>query len=209
MRERSGCQRRSGPGARLAGALLLGMAAGVAHADDLIGPYVGATFGKAWLDSSNGLISGFGSDKHGSQIIAGWRPIPELAAELEYVNFGQASGATTYRNSNVPLLNYASRKGVAAFGMLYLPTPIVDFYLRAGLAKLHTRTDTSVLPCPMGGVCPPLASAPPVNSTGVGAAGGGGVMYRIRRLELRADYTRFAALGGNPYLATLGVTFTF
>src|SRR5579863_8813496 len=105
MRERSGCQRRTGRGTRLAGVLLLGLAAGVAHADDLIGPYVGATFGKAWLDASNGLISGFGSDKHGSQIIAGWRPIPELAAELEYVNFGQSSGSTTYRNSNVPLLS--------------------------------------------------------------------------------------------------------
>jgi hypothetical protein len=135
--------------------------------------------------------------------------MPELAAELEYVNLGLSSGLTTYQNSNVPLLSYATRKGVAAFGMLYLPTPIVDFYLRAGLAKLHTQTDTSVLTCPMGGVCPPLASALPVNSTGVGAAGGGGVMYRIRSFELRADYTRFAALGGNPYMVTGGLTWTF
>jgi hypothetical protein len=200
---------RAFPLGRLACALLLTLAAGAARADDLIGPYVGATFGKAWLDASNGLINGFGSDKHGSVIIAGWRPIPELAAELEYLNFGQYYGLTTYQNSNVPLESGASRKGVAAFGILYLPTPIVDFYLKAGVSKLHTEIETSVLTCPMGGVCPPLADPPLVNSTSVGMAGGGGVMYRIRRLELRADYARFASLRGNPYLATVGLTFAF
>jgi len=209
VRERPRRALRSGPGARLGCALLLALASGAAHADDLLGPYVGATFGKAWLDASNGLVTGFGSDKSASEFIAGWRPIPELAAELEYVNFGHSSGMSTYQNSNVPLTSDASRKGVAAFGILYLPTPIVDFYLKAGLAKLHTRVDTVVGTCPVGGVCPPLANPLPVDSTGVGAAGGGGVMYRIRALELRVDYARFAALGGNPYLATFGFTFTF
>jgi hypothetical protein len=209
MRERPEDARRCGLGARLAGALLLGLVAGGARADDLIGPYVGATFGKAWLDASNGLISGFGSDKSASQIIVGWRPMSELAAELEYLNFGHSSGLSTYQNSNVPLSNDASRKGIAAFGILYLPTPIVDFYLKAGIAKLHTQVQTMVGTCPMGGVCPPLANPLPVDSTGVGAGGGGGIMYRFRSLELRADYARFAALGGNPYLVTFGLTFTF
>ena len=209
MRERSREARRSGVYARLTGALLLTLAAGAVRADDLIGPYVGATFGKAWLDASDGLATGFGSDKSASQFIVGWRPIPELAAELAYVNFGHSSGMSTYQNSDVPLASDASRKGVAAFGILYLPTPIVDFYLKAGLARLHTQMQTVVGTCPVGGVCPPLANPLPVDSSGVGAAGGGGLMYRIRALELRIDYARFAALGGNPYLATFGFTFTF
>jgi hypothetical protein len=211
MREWLHGARRTGGGyARLAGVLLLGLAAGSARADDLLGPYVGATFGKAWLDTSNGLIGGFGSDKSASQIIVGWRPIPELAAELEYINFGHSSGTSTYQLSSVPLTNDASRKGIAAFGILYLPTPVnVDFYLKVGLSKLHTQVNTTVGTCPMGGDCPPLVSPPPVDTTGVGVAGGGGVMYRFRFIELRADYARFVAVGGNPYLATIGLTFTF
>jgi hypothetical protein len=86
---------------------------------------------------------------------------------------------------------------------------VVDFYLKAGVAKLHTKVTTIVEPCPMGGSCPPLANPIPVDSTGVGLAGGGGVMYRFRRLEVRFDYARFAALGGNPYLMTFGLTYTF
>jgi hypothetical protein len=195
----------------LACILLLGAAAAV-RADDLTGVYVGAAFGKAWLDAADGLVSGFGSDKHATEFIVGWRPIPELAAELQYINFGTATGITTYPNSNQPLDNSASRKGLAAFGLLYLPTPVgVDFYLKGGVARLHTRVATIVEPCPAGGTCPPLANPAPVDSTGVGLAGGGGVMYRFRRLEVRFDYARFATAspGGNPYLMTFGLTYTF
>ena len=190
--------------------MLLAAAAGVARADDLTGYYVGVAAGKAWLDASDGLISGFGSDKHASEFIVGWRPIPELAAELDYINFGSSTGITTYQNSDRPLDSTASRKGLAAFAILYLPTPVgVDFYVKAGVARLHTQVGTIVEPCPAGDTCPPLSNPLPVDSTGVGLAGGGGVMYRFRRLEARFDYARFAALGGNPYLMTFGLTYTF
>jgi hypothetical protein len=209
MRERRTDTRRWRLTAELACAALLGCAAGGARADDLIGSYLGATAGKATVDASTGLVSGFGSHSSAYTIIAGWRPIPELAAELQYLNFGHSSGTSTYRNSNVPLSNSASRKGVGAFGILYLPTPIVDFYLKAGVAKLHSTARTTVGTCPAGGVCPPLVNPPPVDSTGVGLAGGGGVMYRFHSIEVRAEYERFAALGGNPYLVTGGLTWTF
>jgi hypothetical protein len=194
---------------RVAWLALLALAAGCARADDLLGPYVGAALGKAWLDTSDGLISGFGSDKHASEFIVGWRPIAEVAAELQYINLGSASGMSSYQDSNVPLANSASRKGLAAFGLLYLPTPLVDFYLKAGVARLRTQVSTVVGTCPAGGDCPPLANPTPVDSSAVGLVGGGGIMYRLRRLELRLDYARFAAYGGNPYLATLGLTWTF
>jgi hypothetical protein len=210
MRAGSRNVRRLSQAARLGCALLLAFAADAAHAEDLLGFYAGGAFGKAWLDASDGLVSNFGSDKHASEFIVGWRPISELAAELEYINFGSSSGFSTYPNSNIPLLNEASRKGLAAYGVLYLPTPVVDFYLKAGVAKLHTKTSTIVEPCPMGGTCPPLSNPIPVNSTGVGLTGGGGVMYRFRRIEARFDYARFATNGGgNPYLMTLGLTWTF
>jgi hypothetical protein len=34
-------------------------------------------------------------------------------------------------------------------------------------------------------------------------------MYRFRSIEARAEYERFAALRGNPYLVTAGLTWTF
>ncbi|HET7756100.1 MAG TPA: outer membrane beta-barrel protein [Steroidobacteraceae bacterium] len=201
--------RRPARGARSAGLVLLALAAAAARADDLLGPYAGATFGKATLDATTGLVSGFGSDKSAYQLIVGLRPVAEVAAELEYVDFGHASGLSTYSNSNVTLSSGASRKGLAAFGLLYLPTPLVDFYLKAGLARLHTRADTTIVGCPAGGVCPPLARPSPVNSTDTGIAGGAGVMYRIASFELRGEYQRFSALGGDPWLLTFGGTWTF
>jgi hypothetical protein len=209
MLERRSGARRSNFGPAWACLLLLGLAASGARADDLIGPYVGVTFGKGTVDASTGLVSGFGQHSSAYQIIAGWRPIAELAAELQYLEFGRSNGSSTYQNSSVPLTNSASRKGIGAFGILYLPTPIVDFYLKAGVAKLHTTASTLVGTCPMGGICPPLVSPPPVDQTSVGIAGGGGVMYRFRSLELRAEYERFASLGGNPYMVTGGLTWTF
>ena len=209
MRERrADAWRARFPSVLLCAALLTG-AAGGARADDLLGPYFGAAFGKATLDASTGLITGFGVHSSAYQIIAGWRPIPEVAAEFQYLDFGHSSGPSTYPNSDVPLMNSASRKGVGAFALLYLPTPIVDFYLKAGFSKLHTKAETTVGTCPKGGVCPPLNSPPPVNNTGVGLAGGGGVMYRFHRIELRVEYERFAAEGGNPYMVTGGLTWTF
>ena len=209
MRERRTDRRRSRFGASLCCAALCAGAAGGARADDLLGYYFGGTYGKATVDASTGLVSGFGIHSSAYSVIAGWRPISELAAELQYLNFGRSSGTSLYRNSDVPLTNSASRKGEGAFGILYLPTPIVDFYMKAGLARLHSTATTVVGTCPKGGVCPPLSNPLPVDSTGVGAAGGGGVMYRFRRLEVRAEYLRFAALGGNPYMVTGGFTYTF
>ncbi|MGH7686750.1 MAG: hypothetical protein ACREN2_08040 [Candidatus Dormibacteria bacterium] len=209
MRERPAIARRSNLGLGPACLALLALAMHGARAADLIGPYVGAAFGKATVDASTGLVTGFGIHSSAYQIIAGWRPIEELAAEVQYLDFGRSSGFSAYQNSNVTLANSASRKGVGAFAILYLPTPVVDFYLKAGVAKLHTTALTTIVGCPRGGVCPPLANPPPVDSTGVGAGGGGGVMYRFGSLELRAEYERFAALGGNPYLVTGGLTWTF
>lgn len=201
--------RRPAAGARGACLVLLALTAVAARADDLLGPYAGATFGKATLDAATGLVSGFGSDKSAYQLIVGLRPVAEVAAELEYVDFGHASGRSTYSNSNVTLSSDASRKGLAAFGLLYLPTPIVDFYVKGGLARIHTRAETTIVGCPTGGVCPPLAQPLPVNSTDTGIAGGAGVMYRIASFELRGEYQRFSALGGAPWLLTFGGTWTF
>jgi opacity protein-like surface antigen len=195
--------------ASLACLALLAVSASVARADDLIGPYVGAGFGKAKLDVSTQLVNAFGSDHAAFKLIAGWRPISEMAFELEYVNLGHQTGTSTYPNSDTALSTSASVKGFAGFALLYLPTPIVDFFLKGGFSSLHTSADTTIVGCPTGGVCPPITQPAPISSTDFGFAGGGGVMYRISAFEVRAEYERFSAGTGNPYLITLGATWAF
>jgi hypothetical protein len=193
----------------LLGLALLGLSLSAARADDLIGPYIGASFGKATLDVSTQLVNDFGSDHAAFKLIVGWRPISEIAVELEYLNLGHQSGTSMYPNSDTALSTTASLKGFGGFGILYLPTPIVDFFLKGGFARLHTSADTTIVGCPSGGVCPPLTQPAPISSTDFGFAGGGGVMYRIRTFELRAEYERFTAGTGNPYMLTFGATWTF
>lgn len=188
---------------------VLGLSVSAARADDLIAPYVGAGFGKATLDVSTQLVSHFGSDHSAFKLIVGWRPISEMAFELEYVDLGHQTGTSMYPNSDTQLSTSASVKGFGGFALLYLPTPIVDFFLKGGFSRLHTSADTTIVGCPSGGVCPPLTQPVPISSTDFGFAGGGGVMYRIRTFEVRAEYERFTAGTGNPYLVTLGATWAF
>jgi len=209
MRERLGGVRRLPRVVSLVSFALLGASLTVARADDLIGPYVGAAVGKASLDVSTQLVNNFGSDHAAFKLIVGWRPISEIAVELEYLDLGNPSGHSTYPNSNVTLATNASLKGLGAFGLLYLPTSIVDFYLKGGFSRMHTSADTTIIGCTSGGVCPPITQPPPADSTDFGFAGGGGVMYRIRTFELRAEYERFTAGSGNPYFVSFGATWTF
>jgi opacity protein-like surface antigen len=195
--------------ASLACLVVLGFSVSAARADDLIGPYVGVGFGKATLEVSTQLVENFGSDHSAFKLIAGWRPISEIAVEVEYLDLGHQTGTSTYPNSDTSLSTTASLKGFGAFGLLYLPTPIVDFFLKGGFSRLHTSADTTIVGCPSGGVCPPLTQPPPVSSTDFGFAGGGGVMYRIAAFEVRAEYERFSAGTGNPYLISLGATWAF
>jgi hypothetical protein len=188
---------------------VLVLSVSTARADDLIGPYVGAGFGKATLDVSTDLVSHFGSDHSAFKLIVGWRPISEMAFELEYVDLGQQTGASTYPNSDTSLSTSASLKGFGGFAILYLPTPIVDFFLKGGFSRLHTSANTTIVGCPAGGVCPPITQPVPLSSSDFGFAGGGGVMYRIRTFELRAEYERFTAGTGNPYLVSFGATWAF
>jgi hypothetical protein len=63
------------------------------------------------------------------QFFVGVRPISFLGAEMAYLDFGHAYGTL---NSAVADL---SLKGEGAFGMLYLPVPVIDVYLEAGFVS--------------------------------------------------------------------------
>jgi len=209
MRERSFDARRSNQAARLACVALLAWPLSRAQGADAQGFYAGATLGKGELDITTAAVSHFGSDHTAFKLIAGMRPVSALGVELAYVDFGRPSGQTRYPFSNVTLATDASMRGVAGFGVLYLPLPLLDFYLKAGLASLRTTVNTSVVRCPSGGVCPPTAAPGGEAATDVGLAGGFGAQYRIASFDIRAEYERFNAAGGDPYLLSLGATWNF
>ena len=186
-----------------------------ARAGDGLGAYIGAGVGEGWVKTSNGFLPGMGagsfSESHSAyQIMAGVRPIPVLGAEVAYVDFGhphQMLLTGVVGSADVRM------KGSAAFGVLYLPVPVVNIYLKGGLARIQTNANVTGIQvgaqaCAMGH--PDCGRFAGHNSaTDTHFAAGAGAQFKLGSWALRAEYESFSAAGENPSLATIGVTWTF
>jgi hypothetical protein len=161
-----------------------------ASAADLIGLYAGGSIGQARIEANVGSVSpGSFRENHSAwKAIVGVRPVPIVSAEAEYINFGHPNGNIGANPGDVDL------KGTAAFGVFTLPIPVIDIYLKAGLARLDSTANGALFR---------------VSRTNTGVAGGAGVQYRIGAWGIRGEYERFNAAGGHPSLYTFGVTWTF
>jgi opacity protein-like surface antigen len=188
---------------------LLVLPRGNAMAEDVLGLYVGGAIGQSRVEASaSSLYGGYVSEQDFQQnhsafkVMAGVRPISLLGGEMAYVDFGHPSGS---------LFGYpadASVKGAAAFGILYLPIPILDIYVKAGLARLESSVnggDPNPVTC--GIPCGPALFR--LNRTNTSGAGGAGVQYKFGSWAVRAEYERFNAAGGYPSLLSAGITWTF
>jgi hypothetical protein len=180
----------------------------LSHAEDLLGLYVGGAAGqsrveaKAFSFSSGSSGEDFQRNHSAFKVMVGIRPISLLGGEIAYINFGHPNGG---------LFGYpadASIKGAAAFGVLYLPVPIVDIYVKAGLARLES-TVSGGDPYPVGCRFPCGTPLFRLNRTNTSAAGGVGAQYKFGSWAVRAEYERFNAAGGNPSLLSAGITWTF
>jgi opacity protein-like surface antigen len=191
--------RRFGCAAGVTALVLLLLQLPEARAADPLGLYLGGAFGQARVDASLPNADQFREDHSAFKIMAGLRPIPMLGAELEYVDFGHPGRFNGIGGSDV------SMKGAAAFGMFYLPVPLVDIYAKGGLARLQSTANVN--PCPM--CLNPVAAFPPRRSTNTSWTGGAGVQFKLGSVAVRGEYERFNAAGGNPYLVSLGATWTF
>lgn len=165
----------------VAGLMLIGTQAALA-ADH--GFYIGAGLGQ----SESGVRAGsfnFKDRDTGYKLIAGFRPLDLFSAELNYLDLGKpASGA-----------QQAKTHGVGAFGMLFLPLPIVDVYGKAGLVSW--KTDATG---------PTLA----FNRSGSDFAWGAGVQFHLGSLAARLEYEALDAGDlAKPTFLTLGATYTF
>jgi opacity protein-like surface antigen len=180
-------------------------------ADDLLGMYVGGGVGQAQVSAyansasfapiASGGAGEFNENHTAFKAIVGIRPISLFGAELEYADAGHPSGN---------LFGYpadASIRGAAAFGIVFLPVPIIDIYVKAGAARLEST---------LGGIVPYLpicaGCAPPrfeQDRTNTAFAAGAGAQYKIGSWAVRAEYERFSAAGEYPSLVSLGLTWTF
>ncbi len=92
------------------------------------------------------------------QITAGGRGLDLLGAEIDYFDLGSGpssalfpTGAPTETLMNARI----AQKGEAAFAMLYLPVPVIDVYLKAGVARITTHlSGTAIVTCFPGGDLP-------------------------------------------------------
>jgi opacity protein-like surface antigen len=197
----------------------------IAQADPL-DLYLGASFGQAHIRAQlNGLsgasgplgsLGSFDSTKSAYQAMLGIRLISFLGAEVDYMDLGQQS----VRGPGQPApgepgsfvaAEQVSQKGEAAFGMLYLPVPVIDVYVKAGIS--HITTDMSAtIDSPGVGTCaishPNCAlSYASHSSSDVGFAYGAGVQWKLGQWAVRGEYERFDAAGANPSLLTIGMTY--
>lgn len=208
------------PSLALAGvAAALVLHARPAHAD-LLAAYVGGAIGQARVEAGDRTVAtSVGSVSTGSfaenhsafKVIAGVRMLSFVGAEIEYLDFGHPQTALA---SSVLTRSSVKMNGVAAYGMLYLrPVPLLDLYLKAGLARLEASSTVNgfipgVVPCQSNPAnCATFSQH--FSATNTSAAAGAGVQVKIRKWSVHAEYERFNAAGGNPGLASVGVRWNF
>ena len=174
-----------------------------AVADDLLGLYIGGAAGQSQVEANVPTVGDFKENHSAFKVIAGIRPIPLIGAELSYIDFGHPSGNINSSPSDV------SEKGADAFGVLYLPVPVVDVFVKAGLARLQSTANgvrAGVGACVFNF---PNCALFRLDSTNTSFAAGAGAQFKLGTWAVRAEYERFHAAGGNPSLVSLGVTWTF
>lgn len=193
---------------------------------NLLGGYFGASYGHAKLDASDtNLLASTGGPSLGRfdlsdsayQITAGIRGLEFLGAEVDYFDLGSGRAAPSLSSLDYNLTSaHLAQKGEAAFAVFYLPVPIIDLYVKAGVARLTTdlSASTSGPLCPPGAICPvpPVPGPPPSGSsdtTNTGLAAGAGVQWKLGDWAVRGEYERFSALGEHPSLISIGMMWSF
>jgi hypothetical protein len=201
MRRKS--RRRFAYFATLSLSVLAGLFMGRARADgDVLGLYVGAAAGQSQVEAYAPSLGEFAQNHSAYKLIVGLRPISAFGAEVSYVDFGHPNGNIDSAPSDV------SQSGIDAFGMVYLPVPVVDVFVKAGLARLQSALNSNN---PGFGTCPiinPDCALFHVNRSDTSFAAGAGAQVKFGSLALRAEFERFDAAGANPTLVSLGLTWT-
>jgi opacity protein-like surface antigen len=194
----------------LSSAVLAICVSGPAAAADPLGLYVGGSIGWAQVaaqvsDPFIALSDRFKKNHFAFKVVVGLRPISLFGAELSYMDFGHPRGTLFAHTAD------ASMRGVSAFGILYLPVPVIEVFAKAGVAHIQSAT-SGFAPNPNLICIPelPCGTSPfQLDRTNTSFAAGAGAQLKFGPLSARAEYERFNAAGENPYLLSLGLTWSF
>jgi len=198
----------------------------VARADDLLGLYLGAAYGQAHIrvrpgdviPNGNGAVAGLDVTHSAFKAIVGIRPLPFLGAEVSYMDFGKVSSMAGQEIPGVETVvvdsQQASQKGESAFALLYLPVPVIDVYVKAGVSRITTDFNaTYTESVPVCALClrPHPADLGPFtlshDTTDTRFAYGAGLQWKLGPWAVRGEYERFDAAGTNPSLFSIGMTY--
>jgi hypothetical protein len=150
--------------ARVAPCALLVVATSVAHADDT-GFYLAGSIGASHVQYDASTFD-VGSNEVGYQFAAGFRPLPILSAEFDYVGFARAFNG----------IDYADTYGLGLFALGYLPIPVVQVYGKLGIVDWRTTAHS-----------PNLS----FHRTGADVAYGAGLGTSWGRLGARLEFESF------------------
>jgi len=141
------------------------------------------------------------------KVLIGLRPVSWFGAELSYVDFGDPNGTLFGHPAN------ASMKGTSALAVLYLPVHFIEVFGKAGLARIQGDVSGYAPNGSLNNICEVgvPCGAPPFrqDQTSTTFAAGAGVQYGFGSWAVRGEYERFNFAGENPYLLSLGLTWTF
>jgi hypothetical protein len=208
----------------LTAGVLMAASGGDARAVDLLGLYVGGAIGRARVEATvpnpvtgSPALGDFNEDHSAYKIMVGARPISLVGAEIAYFDFGHPSGIAgsisgPFVPATHPVPAEVTMRGAAAFGVLFLPVPIVDVYGKIGFARVRTTAESSVQykgPILCIAPHPDCRFSWQNSATNTGLALGAGAQYKVGSWAVRFEYERFHAAGENPSLLSLGLTWSF
>jgi opacity protein-like surface antigen len=164
------------------GALAFGSASAQAQVPGL-DVYVGGGVGQSDADVS---APDFDSKDFAWKVFVGARAFSFVGAELNYIDFGKPSGGG----------NELEYKGFAGYGVFYvpLPLPILDVYLKAGVARLDIDVPTEDF-----------------STDDTKFAYGGGLQLKFGSFAVRAEYEQYEVkdLSAKPSLLSVGFSKSF
>ncbi len=177
------------------------LAASAACVADPLDFYVGAGVGQSVLKQDPYQI-----DAHvtGWKLMAGWRPISVLGAEIEYADLGSKS--VSYGGSANVTQASTKAHATALYGVGYLPVPlpILDLYAKAGVARVQQNSNAT----PACQLCLTLVPAAQ-SSTNTGFAWGVGAQLKFGLPGVKLEYERFNGSQGDSSLLSLAITANF
>jgi opacity protein-like surface antigen len=150
--------------------------------------YIGGGLGQSNLGLSASELGTLDFDEKDMawKLFGGLRMASVFGAELAYIDFGKPNGDDAE----------VKYKGLAAFGMFYVPLPLpaLDIYAKAGLARLDADLEVGI---------------DSLSTDDTKFAYGAGLQLKFGSLAIRGEYERFKVDEADPTLLSISFTKSF